>query len=385
MSLWWFRQLRRPGAQPRGSPPTSGVRCAAALSSASGSRCTRSSASRAATPPARACWTTAPPHPTTACAGIAVPAGLGGRQPTARGRLHPGDQGRARRARRERVVRRAVRRDRRRPAAAELRDRTLAVYGRAEAIARERGDHPRRHQARVRRPSRRHHGARRRGAHARLLRFWPGRPVALGDRRSRHYDKQIVQLGALAGVRLGPARVRRGAAAAPPEVVERTRSRYVEAYELLTGSGSEPGPPGRAPGPVSFRSRPRSPSTTSSPRTGRRGSPAAVGRAGRRRPGARQRWVDVTKPGLRPQMHDALRAARRLDPRALGGDGAVAWRHGRPDLASAATPTGCDVTFRFSVRVLGPVGRAFTALSVPAVRADLRRGGGSVAPLVTGE
>ncbi|MCB0896913.1 MAG: hypothetical protein KDB43_16350, partial [Nocardioidaceae bacterium] len=51
------------------------------------------------------------------------------------------------------------------------------------------------------------------------------------------------------------------------------------------------------------------------------------------------------------------------------------WRGVRADLELAFAPAGvgCDVTFAFAVHVLGPVGRAFTAISVPAVRSDLRR------------
>lgn len=91
-------------------------------------------------------------------------------------------------------------------------------------------------------------------------------------------------------------------------------------------------------------------------------------------PGAGQRWVDVTKPGLRPQMRTTLFERPGVSiPGRWAETGRWRGVTADLDLAFAATPTGCDVTFRFSVRVLGPVGRAFTALSVPAVRADLRR------------
>ena len=87
------------------------------------------------------------------------------------------------------------------------------------------------------------------------------------------------------------------------------------------------------------------------------------------RPREGQTWVDVTKPGLRPRMRTTVfeRPSRWAET--------GAWRGVTADLelAFAPTDTGCDVTFAFAVRVLGPVGRAFTALSVPAVRADLRR------------
>ena len=78
---------------------------------------------------------------------------------------------------------------RRRPT---LRDLTLRVYGRAESVARERGHRPGRHQARVRRPSRRHDRAGRRGAHPRLLPVLAGRDWQPG-RAQPSYDKQIVR------------------------------------------------------------------------------------------------------------------------------------------------------------------------------------------------
>ena len=86
-------------------------------------------------------------------------------------------------------------------------------------------------------------------------------------------------------------------------------------------------------------------------------------------PGVGQRWVDVTKPGLRPRMTTTLFER----PRRWAESGR--WRGVTADLelTFTATPGGCEVGFGFEVRMLGPVGRAFTALSVPAVRADLRR------------
>ena len=120
-------------------------------------------------------------------------------------------------------------------AAAELRMLTLAVYGRAEEIARERGHHPGRHQVRVRPPVRLDDRARRRGADPGLLPLLAGRRVAAGPRAAVVRQADRAQLAALARVRLGP-RVGRGRRRrCPPEVVERTRTRYLEAYELLTG------------------------------------------------------------------------------------------------------------------------------------------------------
>ena len=71
--------------------------------------------------------------------GVPLPRGARGRQPAARADLHPGHEGRDRRARRERVLRRGAWPPSVRTRAAQLRDLTLAVYSRAEGIARERG------------------------------------------------------------------------------------------------------------------------------------------------------------------------------------------------------------------------------------------------------
>ncbi|MGZ4446862.1 MAG: SRPBCC family protein [Nocardioides sp.] len=81
-----------------------------------------------------------------------------------------------------------------------------------------------------------------------------------------------------------------------------------------------------------------------------------------------QRWVDVTRPGMRPAMETTS-----LE-RPLGWSETGRWRGVRADLLLAfdEAPGGCEVTFAFRVRVLGPVGLALTAVSVPAVRADLR-------------
>ncbi|MFC4784418.1 SRPBCC family protein [Nocardioides sp. MAHUQ-72] len=85
-----------------------------------------------------------------------------------------------------------------------------------------------------------------------------------------------------------------------------------------------------------------------------------------------QRWVDVTRPGLRPAMETTeLDRPRRWSERGT-------WRGFRAVLDLAFTPTasGCDVRFDFAVEGAGPlrpVGTALTRLAVPAVRADLRR------------
>ncbi|WP_228942822.1 phosphoribosylaminoimidazolesuccinocarboxamide synthase [Nocardioides sp. Leaf374] len=119
-------------------------------------------------------------------------------------------------------------------AAEELRDLTLAVYARAEALARERGI--------VLADTKLEFGARADGTTVlgdEVLtpdssRFWPADAWQPG-RTQPSYDKQIVRNWALSP----ESGWDRASGEAPPplpaEVVERTRERYVEAYELLTG------------------------------------------------------------------------------------------------------------------------------------------------------
>lgn len=119
-------------------------------------------------------------------------------------------------------------------AAATLRDLTLAVYGRAEAIARERGI--------ILADTKLELGTRPDGTVVLAdevltpdsSRFWPAAQWEPG-RPQPSYDKQIVRDWALS-----PASGWDRASGEPPpplpaEVVERTRARYVEAFELLTG------------------------------------------------------------------------------------------------------------------------------------------------------
>jgi hypothetical protein len=83
-----------------------------------------------------------------------------------------------------------------------------------------------------------------------------------------------------------------------------------------------------------------------------------------------QTWTDVTKPGLRPAMETTVLER----PRLWAESGT--WRLVRADLTLHFVPVGaevCDVRFRFRIRALGPLGAAATAVSVPAVRADLQR------------
>jgi phosphoribosylaminoimidazole-succinocarboxamide synthase len=119
-------------------------------------------------------------------------------------------------------------------AAAELRMLTLAVYGKAEEIAREQGI--------ILADTKLEFG--RRADHTTVLadevltpdssRFWPAREWQPG-RVQPSYDKQIVRNWLLSP----ESGWDRASCEVPPplpeEVVERTRTRYLEAFELLTG------------------------------------------------------------------------------------------------------------------------------------------------------
>jgi phosphoribosylaminoimidazole-succinocarboxamide synthase len=119
--------------------------------------------------------------------------------------------------------------------AGELRALTLEVYARAEAVARERGI--------ILADTKLEFGSRTDGTTVlgdEVLtpdssRFWPAAEWQPG-RTQPSYDKQIVRNWALSP----ESGWDRASGEAPPplpaEVVERTRARYVEAYELLTGS-----------------------------------------------------------------------------------------------------------------------------------------------------
>src|SRR3954454_22094052 len=118
--------------------------------------------------------------------------------------------------------------------AAELRDLTLAVYGRAESIARERGI--------VLADTKLEFGARPDGTTVLAdevltpdsSRFWPAAEWQ-PDRTQPSYDKQIVRNWALSPESGWDRSSGEPPPTLPAEVVERTRARYVEAYELLTG------------------------------------------------------------------------------------------------------------------------------------------------------
>jgi phosphoribosylaminoimidazole-succinocarboxamide synthase len=118
--------------------------------------------------------------------------------------------------------------------AAHLRDLTLVVYARAESIARERGI--------ILADTKFEFGSRPEGTLVLAdevltpdsSRFWPADDWQPG-RTQASYDKQIVR-NWLTSPQSGWDR---SSGAAPPslpdEVVARTRARYIEAYELLTG------------------------------------------------------------------------------------------------------------------------------------------------------
>lgn len=83
-----------------------------------------------------------------------------------------------------------------------------------------------------------------------------------------------------------------------------------------------------------------------------------------------QTWIDVTRPGLRPQM----RTTELHRPQHWTEVGT--WRGVSATLSldfRAVGELACDVDCRFAIAVLGPLGRLVSALSRPAVRADLSR------------
>jgi phosphoribosylaminoimidazole-succinocarboxamide synthase len=118
--------------------------------------------------------------------------------------------------------------------AAELRDLTLSVYARAEGIARERGI--------ILADTKLELGARADGTTVLAdevltpdsSRFWPAAEWQPG-RAQPSYDKQIVRNWALSPESGWDRSSGEPPPPLPGDVVERTRARYVEAYELLTG------------------------------------------------------------------------------------------------------------------------------------------------------
>ena len=118
--------------------------------------------------------------------------------------------------------------------AARLRDLTMAVYKRAEAIARERGI--------ILADTKLELGARPDGTMVLAdevltpdsSRFWPADEWQPG-RQQPSYDKQIVRNWLLSEASGWDKASGEAPPPLPPEVVERTRARYIEAYERLTG------------------------------------------------------------------------------------------------------------------------------------------------------
>jgi phosphoribosylaminoimidazole-succinocarboxamide synthase len=124
--------------------------------------------------------------------------------------------------------------------AAELRDLTLRVYGRAEEIARERGIILADTKFEFGVPT----GSTGREGDGIVLadevltpdssRYWPADDWQPG-RTQPSYDKQIVRNWALSPESGWDKASGEAPPPLPAEVVERTRSRYIEAYERLTG------------------------------------------------------------------------------------------------------------------------------------------------------
>ena len=118
--------------------------------------------------------------------------------------------------------------------AVELRDLTLAVYGHAHDLARDRGI--------VLADTKLEFGARPDGTTVLAdevltpdsSRFWPLAQWRPG-RSQPSYDKQVVRDWLTSPASGWDRASGERPPDLPPEVVERTRSRYVEAYELLTG------------------------------------------------------------------------------------------------------------------------------------------------------
>jgi phosphoribosylaminoimidazole-succinocarboxamide synthase len=123
-------------------------------------------------------------------------------------------------------------------AAARLRDLTLAVYARADALARERGI--------ILADTKFEFGTRLRGDSLGEVvlgdevltpdssRYWPADEWQPG-RTQQSYDKQIVRNWLTSPASGWDRASGDRPPALPEEIVERTRSRYVEAFELLTG------------------------------------------------------------------------------------------------------------------------------------------------------
>jgi hypothetical protein len=94
-----------------------------------------------------------------------------------------------------------------------------------------------------------------------------------------------------------------------------------------------------------------------------------------RQPRVGQTWVDETKVGIKPRLRTT-----EFDRPARWSESGT-WRFVRAELTLdlAETPTGCAVDYLFRIHTLGPVGALVSRISVPAVRADLRRAASKLA------
>ncbi len=118
--------------------------------------------------------------------------------------------------------------------AAHLRELTLAIYGRAEQVAREQGI--------ILADTKFEFGARGDGTVVLAdevltpdsSRFWPAADWEPG-RAQASYDKQIVRNWLTSPASGWDRSTDARPPALPPSVIEHTRARYVEAYEILTG------------------------------------------------------------------------------------------------------------------------------------------------------
>ena len=152
----------------------------------------------------------------------------------ARAALHPVDQ-EHRGPRREHRPRRARASSVGEERYDELERVSIELYKDRRRVRRDPRHHHRRHQVRVRALRRRPAGAGRRGADARLLallarRLLPGR----APRRRRTTSSTCAT-----GSRRSTGTRRRPAPSIPAEVVEGTKRRYMEAYDVLTGGSFE--------------------------------------------------------------------------------------------------------------------------------------------------
>ena len=165
--------------------------------------------------------------------GVALPPGLVDGRPAARADLHTGDQGRDGRARRERLVRGGRRDDRPRVRQRAARP-DAAVYARAEEIARERGI--------ILADTKLEFGARADGTIVLAdevltpdsSRFWPADEWQPG-RTQPSYDKQYVRNWLLSPESGWDRPSNTQPPDLPAEIVAKTRERYIQAYEQLTG------------------------------------------------------------------------------------------------------------------------------------------------------